>query len=394
LFDLPVQELRRGYLSDIYFWRTKRALETHGLHPVVTMQVFQKKDAILCGVDEAISVLKLATGCYSDCEKAYKLFDRLMTLKREARACFQKDRDKYQEILKRKYETSQELDSLWNDGFDKLDIKTLHDGDVISPWTTVAHITGDLSLFSHLETIYLGILARRTKIATNVRRVVEAAGGKIVLYFPARFDHWAVQYGDGYAAHIGGAGGVSTGAQGEWWGATASGTVPHALIAAMGGDTVSAVRVFGESYPEVKLVALVDFHNDSVGTALECCRVLGEKLWGVRLDTSETMVDKSVLPFEGKARPTGVVPELVEMTREALDKEGFTHVKIIVSGGFTPDKISEFEKLDVPVDAYGVGSYLIQGQYDFTADVVLLDGKPAAKAGRKFIPNPNLAKVT
>jgi nicotinate phosphoribosyltransferase len=66
VFDLPVQELRRGYLSDIYFWREKITLEHHNLHPQVTMQVFQKKDAVLCGVDEAVAVLKLAAGRYTD----------------------------------------------------------------------------------------------------------------------------------------------------------------------------------------------------------------------------------------------------------------------------------------------------------------------------------------
>lgn len=77
VFDLPVQELRRGYLSDIYFWREKIALEEHGRHPRVTMQVFQKQDAVLCGVDEALAVLKLAAGRYRDYRRAYKLFDRL-----------------------------------------------------------------------------------------------------------------------------------------------------------------------------------------------------------------------------------------------------------------------------------------------------------------------------
>ena len=271
-------------------------------------------------------------------------------------------------------EVSQQLDDLWESGFEQLKVEALYDGDRISAWETVMHITGDASLFAHLETVYLGILARRTKIASNVRAVVEAANGKIVLYFPARFDHWAVQGGDGYAAHIGGATGVSTNAQAEWWGAKASGTVPHALIAAVGGDTVKAVRLFGESYPDVDLVALVDFDNDCVGTSLKCCEALGDRLWGVRLDTSETLVDTSIVPVMQNFKPTGVTPKLVEMTRQVLDKNGFGHVKIIVSGGFSPDKITEFENLQVPVDAYGVGSYLMRDAYNFTADIVLLEG--------------------
>jgi nicotinate phosphoribosyltransferase len=231
-------------------------------------------------------------------------------------------------------------------------------------------------------------------VATNVRNVVEAARGKSVLFFPARFDHWAVQGGDGFAAHIGGADGVSTEAQGEWWGARAAGTVPHALIAALGGNTVEAVRIFGETYPDVNLVALVDFDNDNIGTALDCALALGDRLWGVRLDTAENMVDKSIVPRMGEFKPTGVVPELVFLMRRALDDGGFKHVKIIASGGFDVEKIATFEELEAPVDAYGVGSALLRGRYDFTADVVLLDGRPCAKAGRSFRPNTRLSRVS
>lgn len=392
IFDLPVQELRRGYRSDVYFWREKVVLENHNLHPRVTMQVFQKNNTILCGIDEAIAVLKVASGRYSDYTRAYKLFDKLIELKRLARSQFLINKAKYLKIEEERIKVSQELDNLWIDGFSEIEIEALWDGDPISPYEPVMHIHGDASLFAHLETIYLGILARRTKIATNVRRVVEAANGKTVLYFPARFDHWAVQGGDGYAAHIGGASGVSTDAQGEWWGAGASGTIPHALIAAVGGNTVKAVQFFHETYPSATLIALVDFDNDCVNTALECAHAMGDKLWGVRLDTSENLVDKSVFPLMGTYKPTGVNPKLVELVRTALDREGFSNVKIVVSGGFNPDRIRQFEVLGVPVDAYGVGSYLMQGSYDFTADIVLVDGKSVAKVGRKYIPNPRLEK--
>ncbi len=390
VFDLPVNELRRGYRSDIYFWREKRALEEHGIEPEVVMQVFQKKNAVICGIDESLAVLKVASGRYRDYRKAYKLFDRFIELKKEARQFFSSSRNKYIEILSRKMEIGEELDSLWIDEYQDLAVETLKDGDIISPWESVMHIKGKITSFAHLETIYLGILARRTRVATNVRSVVEAASGTPVLYFPARFDHWEVQGGDGYAAHIGGAAGVSTLAQGEWWGAKASGTVPHSMIAAFEGDTVGAVRVFGESYPDTNLVALVDFDNDCVGTSVRCAEALGEKLWGVRLDTSEKMVDSSVFSHMGSFKPTGVIPELVFMTREALDRKGFSNVRIVVSGGFTPEKISEFVERRAPVDAYGIGSFLLQGNFDYTADIVMVNGNPCSKKGRGYNVNPRL----
>ena len=223
-------------------------------------------------------------------------------------------------------------------------MRALHDGDAVEPWETVLTIEGDYTLFAHLETVYLGVLARRTRVSTNVRAVVEAAAPKPILFFPARHDHWLVQTGDGYAAHVAGAIGVSTDAQSSWWGGRGIGTVPHALIASYGGDTVAAARHFVAWAPDdMSVVVLVDFENDSVRTSLEVARALGPKLWGVRLDTSELLVDRSLWNEMGDFDPRGVNERLVRKVRAALDAEGFDAVKIVVSGGFTVDKIRAFE---------------------------------------------------
>src|SRR4051794_7422282 len=255
-------------------------------------------------------------------------------------------------------------------------------------------IEGDYSLFAHLETVYLGCLARRTLVMSNVREVVDASGGKPILFFPARHDHWLVQTGDGWAAHVAGAIGVSTDAQASWWGGRGVGTVPHGLIAAYEGDTVAASKAFADRYAdEMNVVVLVDFENDSVRTSLDVANALGEKLWGVRLDTSDRLVDRALWHEMGEFKPTGVTPVLVERVREALDAAGHELVKIVVSGGFDSEKIRQFEHLEAPVDSYGVGSSLLRGQNDFTADVVRVEGRHCAKAGRRYKPNPRLQPV-
>jgi len=351
VFRLPVEKIRDGYYTDAYFNFTKRLLEERGMHPRVTMQVFQKHRSVLGGIDEAIAVLKLCSG------------RRLP-------------------------------DGSWQNGWDELEVWALHEGDEIEPWETVLLIEGDYALFAHLETVYLGCLARRTLIMRNVREVVEAARGKPILYFPARHDHWLVQTGDGWAAHIAGALGVSTDAQASWWGGRGVGTVPHALIAAFGGDTVAAAHAFADRYAdEMNVVVLVDFHNDCCRTAVEVANALGEKLWGVRLDTSGTMVDRCLWDEMGEFDPRGVNPRLVEKVRAALDRAGHERVKIVVSGGFNAERIRQFEELGVPADAYGVGSALLRGENDFTADVVRVDGRPCGKVGRRYKPNPRLERV-
>jgi nicotinate phosphoribosyltransferase len=137
----------------------------------------------------------------------------------------------------------------------------------------------------------------------------------------------------------------------------------------------------------------VDFDNDCVNTSLAVARKLQGNLFAVRLDTSDNLVDKSVVPQMGAFMPNGVCAELVRNVRAALDREKFGHVKIMVSGGFTAEKIAEFEKNKVPVDIYAVGSSFYEKNINFTADIVLVNGQPAAKAGRVYRPNPRLEIV-
>jgi len=255
-------------------------------------------------------------------------------------------------------------------------------------------IEGDYSLFAHLETVYLGSLARGTLIARNVRDAIAAARGKPILFFGARHDHYSVQRLDGYAAHLAGIGDVSTDAQGDLWDSKGMGTIPHSLIAAYGGDTVRATKAFAELYhPEVKVISLVDFDNDCVNTSLAVARELKDKLWGVRLDTAANLVDRCLASDMGYFPPTGVEPELVFKVREALDGEGYHQVKIIASAGFSAAKVARFEEAGAPVDAYGVGSSLLRGENDYTADIVMVDGEPCAKVGRWHRPNDRLELV-
>ena len=346
IFDLPVEKMRDGYYSDAYFNHTRSALLYDGRRPRVVMQVFQRKHAMLGGLDEALAILELCS-----------------------------------------------------DDWAGLTVHALRDGDRVDPWETVMTIEGDYTTFAHLETVVLGTLARRTLIASNTARVVEAANGKPIIFMPARHDHHRVQTGDGYAAFVAGAVlgaeiGVTSDAQASWWGGRGVGTVPHSLIAAYGGNTVLAATKFAEwASDDFRITVLVDFDNDSVRTALDVARALGPRLWGVRLDTSSQLVDRALWEEMGDFDPRGVNERLVRKVRGALDEDGFERVRIVASGGFTVEKIEAFERRGVPVDAYGVGSSLIRGEYDFTADIVMTDGRPTGKVGRSFRPNARLELV-
>src|ERR671937_487825 len=252
VFRLPVERIREGYYSDAYFNFSRELLEAEDRHPQVVMQVFQKQESVLGGIDEAIAVLKQCAGRHTP-------------------------------------------DGGFENAWEDLSVHALHEGDEIAPHETVMTIEGDYALFAHLETVYLGCLARRTLVMKNVREVAEA---------------------------------------------------------------------------------------------------LGDDLWGVRLDTSERLVDRALWHEMGDFPPTGVNEVLVQRVREALGAAGHRGVKIVVSGGFDAERIRAFEAQGVPVDAYGVGSSLLRGSDDFTADIVLTDGRPSAKFGRRYRENPRLELVS
>jgi nicotinate phosphoribosyltransferase len=328
--------------TDHYFVNSRTAVRHAGVSRRVLYQVFQRENAVLCGM-----------------KYVFKLLSDLPP---------------------------------------EVEVHALEDASRIGPKETVLHIAGPVDQLLVYETIYLGLLARMTRVATNVREAVEAAGGKPVLFFPARFDIPEAQEYDGYAARIGGATGASTQAEADAFHATAIGTMPHALIAAFQGDTAAAAIALKEALPDEPVWALVDFHNDSAQTAVEVYLALrqhGMRLDGIRLDTSQDLVDKSVERIDREIR--GVQPELVFEVRRRLDEVGGREVKISVSGGFTAEKIRSFEEKQAPVDVYAVGERFLRGSIPFTSDIVgYYEGTnfiPCAKVGREFRPNPMLKRI-
>jgi nicotinate phosphoribosyltransferase len=341
VFRLPADQIKAGEYSDRYLGIAAQVLRAGKRNPSVTLQVTAKQDGWLSGIDESIAILKAGVEEWSG-----------------------------------------------------LTVNALYEGDLIDAWDTVMTIEGDFAAFAHLETLYLGVLGHRTRVCTNVRELVDVARPKPVMFLGARDEHYLMQPGDGFAAMVGGAKEVATLAQGALWDGKIVGTIPHTLIAAFGGNTVAATKQLAKQLDEnVHLLALVDYENDVARTSVEVARALGDRLWGVRLDTSEHMVDRSLLPQLGSFRPTGVNPQLVWNVRNALDSEGFGDVQIVVSGGFDVERVQEFEDEKAPVDAYGIGAAAYRGIFDFTADVVLVDGKPQARAGRQLLENPKLERV-
>lgn len=434
VFKLDVARMRRGWYTDKYFvnistmlaalakeayayqgsyHRLPSGIPLDGIKPgdiEVEMQWFTRHPGttIVVGVDKALAMLRHATG-YWDGDEFIDTSDRL---------------------------------EVWavQDG-----CVVKSDGDPLNV-QPVMKVRGRYRDFAVLETPTLGILTRASRVATNVYETLIAARGKPVLFFPARFDAHEVQAADGYAYniavqrfnmdHAGKLGPfVSTDAQGDWWGGLGGGTVAHSAIASFLGDTAEAMLAFSHVLPvSIPRIALVDFNNDCVVDSLRVCKAMFDRyrelldtkhdneaqryiLYGVRLDTSATLRDRAIPPLGDPLLDLGVNPRLVFAVRNALDSawqdwelpsawkqkamEYCKRVRIVVSGGFNPEKIARFEKLKVPADIYAVGSALFDNHgptvTDFTADVVRIkagdDWVDMAKVGRQPCDNPDLERV-
>lgn len=435
IFKIDFERMRRGWYNDKYFSNIVAILEAlavgdylyGGSNPYgivdadkvkvgdieVEMQIFHRRKpySIVTGTDKAIAMLRGATGFW-------------------------------------------DKNDTWRDTSSNLEVLSVEDG-YLAPYggdpirvTPVMKIRGRYRDFAILETPVIGCLTRGSRLATNVYETLKAANGKPVLQFAARFDVHEAQPIDGYSYQIAVSRYnhdfgttvtpfVSTDSQGDWWNGTGGGTVAHAYIACFLGDLSEAMVQYAAVAPlEYKRVALIDFRNDCVHDTMATIKALWRKhleylkkgdfemaerfrLFGVRPDTSGSQRDVSIEPLGDPRLDCGVNPRLVWKLRKALDgavqyldppfeykkeaEQFVSGVKIIVSGGFRPDKIRMFEKLGVPVDVYGVGSYLLENcstcgtNNDFTADItrVKVAGKwvEIAKVGRRTCENSDLAVV-
>ena len=262
------------------------------------------------------------------------------------------------------------------------EVWSLKEGDHIDKKEVVLRITAPYQSYGLYETAICGILAHCCGWATAARECVDAAGDIPVTSFGARHVHPSVAGVMDYSAIIGGCLGCSSIAGARLANIEPSGTIPHALILVM-GDTVKATIAFDRHMPTgVSRVALVDTFIDEAEESINVAKSLGESLDSARLDTP--------------AELGGVTAGLVKRVRQMLDNAGFNKVNIFVSGGFNVERIKQFVEKEIPVDGFGIGSYISSASpIDFTADIHEVEGKPVAKRGR--IPgktaNPRLKRV-
>ncbi len=312
----PSTEILSGATADVYFARASSILDREGMDPTVTMEVFCREDGVLCGIGEAANLL------------GHVLADEPGAI-----------------------------------------VEAMQDGDLVTPKEVVLRIEARYRAFALYETAMLGMLSQSTGWATAARRCVEAAAPQPVISFGARHVHPDITDVLDYAAIVGGCVGASTPAGAKLAGLNPTGTMPHSLVLIF-GDTVRAAEAFDRDMPpDVPRIVLVDTFKDEAEEALRVAHALGDRLYGIRLDT----------PSE-RGRVTA---DLVTEIRARLDMEGFGHVTIVVSGGLNPDRIRYFKDSGAPVDSFAVGSFISgAAPIDFTGDIKEIDGQPIAKRGR------------
>ena len=307
------EQIKAGEVLDVYFHRTMTVLEHIGMDKVVKAEFLAKSLrwpwAVLAGIEEAAEILT------------------------------------------------------------NLDIKVriAPEGTVFRAWEPILEIEGRYTEFGRFETALLGLMCQASGVATMAARCKVAAQGRPVFSFGARRVHPAVAPMMERNAYIGGCDGVAEVMGAKLAGIEPTGTMPHAVILMM-GDTVKAAKAFDEAVDEsIRRVVLIDTFNDEQVEAVRVAEALGDRLFGVRLDTP------------GSRR--GDMRRILYETRWELDARGFNHVKLLVSGGVDEYKIPP---LNDYADVYGVGTTISSAPVvDFSMDIIEIEGKPAAKRGQR-----------
>jgi nicotinate phosphoribosyltransferase len=342
IFDKRIKSM---FYSANYFIKTTEIIEKFRPNQITTMQFFQRSnDVMISGIKEVIELLNWA--------------------------------------IPKKY-------------LKNIKVMAVNDGTIVNSGEAVLIIEGKYQNFGFLEGIIDGILCRRTTVTNNAYQVLKIIPASKLIYMSDRNDDYNNQIGDGYAASVAGITNFVTQAHKYHIdGKKGIGTMPHALIQQFNGDIIEALKAYHSVFPDEKITALVDYNNDCINDAISCLRLFSKDLYAVRVDTSFSLVDKSLQGMINNGNElNGVNPTLIKKLRKELDENNGEFVKIIVSSGFDLKKIIDFEKQKTPVDIYGVGSYFQDNRIGFTADCVMINGREQAKVGRKLNVSSNIKNV-
>jgi nicotinate phosphoribosyltransferase len=316
------EEVKKGETTDIYFVHTKKVLEAKGLNKVKVVAEITPTGlpqgwpwAVYCGLEEALRLLE---------------------------------------------------------GY-PVDVYSLPEGSIFHPTDSfgvrapVMVVEGPYGAFGLLETPLLGLLCQATGIATKAARMRKLAPKSLLISFGIRRIHPVISPMVDRAAYIGGFDSVSSLSGAKLIGRKPTGTMPHALIILF-GDQAKAWKAFDEVVEAgVPRIALVDTYSDEKTEAIKAAEALGEKLYGVRLDTPKSR--------------RGNLPQIVREVRWELSLRGFSHVKILVSGGIDEKDLPPL--IDAGVEGFGIGSSISAAPIvDFALDIVEKEGKPVAKKGK------------
>lgn len=315
-------EIKQGGTTDIYFVRTKEILKAKNMEKIRVVAEVTPGDlpngwpwGVLCGIEEVAHLLE---GC-------------------------------------------------------PVDVYTMPEGSIFCPEDfrgirePVGFVEGPYGDFCILETPMLGLICQSTGVATKAARIRKVAGKKTVVAFGIRRMHPAISPMLDRAAYIGGFDGVSSLKAAEIVGAEPTGTMPHALIVAI-GDQVKAWKAFDEVIPpDVPRVCIADTYSDEKTESVMAAEALKDRLVAVRLDTPRSR--------------KGDFADIIKEVRWELDIRGYKHVKVFVSGGLNEESVKTLG--EAGAEAFGVGTSVSNAPtVDFALDLIEVEGKPSAKRGK------------
>ena len=239
------------------------------------------------------------------------------------------------------------------------DVVGYPEGELYFPFSPVLTVAASFAEAVVLETVILSVLNHDTAVASAAARMVSAAGERPIIEMGSRRTHEQAAVASARAAYLAGFASTSNLAAAQRYGVPTAGTAAHAFTL-LHDDERAAFAAQVESLG-VSTTLLVDTYDITRGIEL-AIEVAGPKLGAIRIDSGDLAV-------------------MARHSREQLDGLGATDTRIVVSGDL--DEFAIAALAAAPVDAYGVGTSVVTGSGEPTANMVYklveVDGHPVAK---------------
>lgn len=255
------------------------------------------------------------------------------------------------------------------------DVYAMREGEIAFPREPIITVKAPIIEAQVLETPLLCIMNHQMAVATKASRVTRATN-KPVSEFGSRRAHgpWAAVHG-GKAAYLAGCANSSNVLTACKFGLESSGTMAHSYTTSFGCTIEGEYKAFDtyiKTHKNEGLILLIDTFD-----TLKCGIINAIKAF------KNNGIDDNYQYGYGVRLDSGDLTYLSQECRKALDNAGLTKCKIFATNSLDEYIITDLERQNAKIDAYGVGDAIATSKHNpcfgNVYKLVQLDDEPLLK---------------